>query len=259
MNNKYLVLLYQALFIIGFIALWELFAQLNILNTFLFSSPSSIIKLILDYFKNGELLRHINISVFETLLGLIIGTTLGLVIAILLWFSPSLTKIFDPILVMLNALPKTAIAPILIIWAGTGIKGIVVVSISLSLAITVISGLNYFNSVDKTKIKMLKVLKANKFQILIKLILPSNIDNIFNLVKINIGMAWIGVIVGEFLVSREGIGYLIVYGSQVFRMDIVMMGVFILSLISLFMYFILNMIKNIFYKITHLKPSSNNH
>ena len=145
MNNKYLVLLYQALFIIGFIALWELFAQLNILNTFLFSSPSSIIKLILDYFKNGELLRHINISVFETLLGLIIGTTLGLVIAILLWFSPSLTKIFDPILVMLNALPKTAIAPILIIWAGTGIKGIVVVSISLSLAITVISGLNYFN------------------------------------------------------------------------------------------------------------------
>ena len=125
MNNKYLVLLYQALFIIGFIALWELFAQLNILNTFLFSSPSSIIKLILDYSKNGELLRHINISVFETLLGLIIGTTLGLVTAILLWFSPSFTKIFDPILVMLNALPKTALAPILIIWAGTNIKGII--------------------------------------------------------------------------------------------------------------------------------------
>ena len=242
-KEKIKVIVIQVLVLISFILLWELLSIFNIIDSFLFSSPSSIIKLLIVYIKNGILFEHIYVSVVETVLGLIIGTTLGLIISIILWWNDFLAKVFDPFLVVLNALPKTALAPILIIWAGTGIKGITVVAISISLVITIISGYGYFKSVEEDKIKMMLSFKANKFQILFKLILPANFANIINIIKINIGMSWIGVIVGEFVVSRAGIGYLIVYGSQVFKMDLVMMGVFVLSIVAFIMYEIVNIIE----------------
>ena len=149
----------------------------------------------------------------------------------------------DPFLVVGNALPKTALAPILIIWAGTGIKGITTVAISISLILTIISAYNYFMQVEEEKIKMLQSFQASKWQILTKLIIPANMANIINIIKINIGMSWVGVIVGEFIVSRYGIGYLIMYGSQVFNMDLVMMGVFVLAIISFLMYEVVNIIE----------------
>ena len=158
---------------------------------------------------------------------------MGILIAILLWWFETVSKILDPFLVVLNALPKTALAPILIVWAGAGIKGIVVIAITLSIVTTILSAYNYFINADEEKIKMLKSFGATKGQILTKLILPSNIGNIINIVKINIGLSWVGVIVGEFLVSRYGIGYLIVYGGQVFKLDLVMMGVAVLAVCAL--------------------------
>jgi NitT/TauT family transport system permease protein len=147
-----------------------------------------------------------------------------------------LTKILQPFLNVLNALPKTALAPIMIIWAGTNIKGIVVVAISILLVITILTTYNHFKNVDEEKIKMLKSFGATKTQIFTKLIFPSNLGNIASVVKINIGMSWIGVIVGEFLVSRAGIGYLIMYGGQVFKLDLVMMGVLVLAVCAFLMY-----------------------
>lgn len=240
---KLKILLAQIFLLTGLLLLWEFLSSKEIINSFLFSSPSSIFKLLRQYIKSGELYNHIFISVYETILGLIIGTTIGILIAILLWWNKTLAKIMDPFLVVLNALPKTALAPIFIIWAGTGIKGIVVVSISISLILTILSAYNYFKNVDEEKIKMLKSFGANKYQILTKLILPSNFVNIIDVIKINIGMSWVGVIMGEFIVSREGIGYLIVYGSQVFKLDLVMMGVFVLAIIAYLMYQIINVIE----------------
>jgi len=167
----------------------------------------------------------------------------GILIAIVLWWNKILAKIMDPFLVVGNALPKTALAPILIIWAGTGIKGITTVAISISLILTIISAYNYFMQVEEEKIKMLQSFQASKWQILTKLIIPANMANIINIIKINIGMSWVGVIVGEFIVSRYGIGYLIMYGSQVFNMDLVMMGVFVLAIISFLMYEVVNIIE----------------
>ena len=227
------------------VIIWEILSRTELIDSFLFSRPSSIIMLLYKYVVNLEIFEHILISSFETLLGLFIGTIIGLIIAIILWWNNMLAKIFDPFLVVLNALPKTALAPILIIWAGTGIKGITVVAISISLVVTILSAYSYFISVDEDKIKMLKSFGANKFQILFKLVLPSNINNLISIVKINIGMSWVGVIVGEFIVSRAGIGYLIVYGSQVFKMDLVMMGVIVLAIISYFMYGVLNIVEKI--------------
>ncbi len=242
-ERRHIVIAELALFI-SIILIWELFARLNIINEFLFSSPTEIIKLIINYFKTGEIYKHIGISLLETLLGLVIGTILGIIIAIILWWYPFSAKVLDPFLIVLNALPKTALAPILIIWAGTGIKGITVVAISISLVLTIISCYNYFINVEEEKIKMFKSFGASKLQILLKLIIPSNIANIINIIKINIGMTWVGVIVGEFLVSRCGIGYLIVYGSQVFKMDVVMAGVIILAIIAYVMYQVVSIIES---------------
>ncbi len=237
------VIFAQIFILISFFLLWEFFSRKEIIDSFLFSSPSAIFDLLKQYIVTGELYKHIYISVYETMLGLIIGTFIGIIIAILLWWSKTLAKILDPFLVVLNALPKTALAPIFIIWAGTGVKGIVVVAVSISLIITILSAYNYFKSVDEEKIKMLKSFGANKWQILWKLVLPSNMVNLVNIVKINIGMSWVGVIMGEFIVSRAGIGYLVMYGSQVFKLDLVMMGVFILAIIAYVMYQIVNVIE----------------
>jgi len=245
-KEKRKVLIYQLLLLVGFIILWEFLADLQIINTFLFSKPSNIYHLFVTYLQNGELLKHVGVSVYETILGLVIGTVLGILIAIALWWSEKLSKILDPFLVVLNALPKTALAPIIIVWAGAGISGIVVTAVTISVVVTILSSYNYFTNVDEEKVKMLRSFGANKGQILFKLIIPSNIGNLINLTKINIGMAWVGVIVGEFLVSRYGIGYLIVYGSQVFKLDLVMMGVLVLAFCAWVMYEILNIIEKIY-------------
>lgn len=241
--TKIKIFFIQSFILIGFLLLWEFLSKKEIINSFLFSNPSSVFKLLKQYIKSGELFAHISISVYETILGLLIGTFLGILISIFLWWSKTLAKILDPFLVVLNALPKTALAPIFIIWAGTGIKGIVVVSISISLILTILSAYNYFKNIDEEKIKMLKSFGAKKSQILTKLVLPSNIVNLIDIVKINIGMSWVGVIMGEFIVSRSGIGYLIVYGSQIFKLDLVMMGVFVLAIIAYIMYQIVNIIE----------------
>ena len=245
-KEKRKILASQLILLIGFLVLWELLADYGIIKTFLFSKPSDIFNLFIQYMQTGELIRHIGISVYETVLGLIIGTGLGIIIAIALWWSEKLSKILDPFLVVLNALPKTALAPIIIVWAGAGIRGIVVTAVIISIVVTILSAYNYFVNVDEEKIKMLRSFGATKSQILFKLIIPSNIGNLINITKINIGMAWVGVIVGEFLVSRYGLGYLIVYGGQVFKLDLVMMGTFVLAFCAWIMYEILNIVEKIY-------------
>lgn len=242
-KEKRTIRIFQILLFVLLIVLWELLAKLKVIDTFLFSCPSEIFNLLVNYLKTGEIFNHIYISLIEVLLGLVIGTTGGIIIATILWYSDTLSKILDPFLVILNALPKTALAPIMIIWAGTGVAGIVVVAISILLIITILSVYNYFKNIEEEKIKMLQSFNASKTQIFIKLVFPSNITNIINVIKINVGMAWIGVIVGEFLVSRAGIGYLIMYGGQVFKLDMVMMGVLVLSVLAYLMWKVVDILE----------------
>lgn len=235
-REKKVILLWQITILICFFTLWELLSKVGIIDSFLFSSPSEIILLLVKYIKSGELFKHIYISLIEVVLGVVIGTVGGVLIASILWYSDKLSKILDPFFAILNALPKTALAPIIIIWAGTGIRGIVVVAISILIVITILSVYNYFKNVEEDKIKMMKSFNATKTQIFLKLVFPTNIINIINVIKINIGMSWVGVIVGEFLVSRAGVGYLIMYGGQVFQLDLVMMGTFVLALLAYVMW-----------------------
>lgn len=244
-KQKIAVLIIQLSLLILFFSLWEILGRFKLINTFLFSYPSDIVKIFYLYLQNNEIFKHIGISVYETLLGLVIGTFIGLVVSVVLWWNEMIAKILDPFLVVLNALPKTALAPIIIIWVGTGIDGIVCVAVSISLVLTILSAYQYFKNVSSEQILMMKSFDASKFQILFKLVIPSNIGNLINLIKINIGMSWVGVIVGEFIVSKEGIGYLIMYGSQVFKMGLVMMGVLVLGVLSFLMYEIVNIIEKL--------------
>lgn len=246
--NKLIILTIQIAILVLFFVIWEIAAYFNWIDAFIFSSPSRIGKLLILYIQNKEIFYHTWISTYEVILGLIIGTILGIIIAIILFEFKILAKILDPFLVVLNALPKTALAPIFIIWIGTNIKGIVFVAISISLILTIINAYNAFNNVSEEKIKLLKTFGANRFVILKELILPANIDEIINIVKVNIGMSWIGVIVGEFIVSKAGLGYLITYGTQVFRLDLVMLGVFVLAIITMLMYLLLNLGVKIYQK-----------
>ena len=173
---------------------------------------------------------------------------MGILIAIILFEIPIVEKIIDPYLVVINALPKTALAPIFIIWIGTNTKGIVFTAITISLIITIITAFNSFKNVEEEKIRLLKTFNASKVQILIHLVLPATIDDLIGIIKINIGMSWIGVIVGEFIVSKEGLGYLITYGTQVFKLDLVMASVIVLAIITLIMNGLLNLAFNLYKK-----------
>ena len=223
------------IFVLGII-FWEVAARNNLIDTFLTSSPGAIFGLIMKLVNDGSLFKHLYISTMETIGGFFVGTVGGLLIAIILWWFKKLAKIMDPYIVILNSLPKTALAPIIILWVGLGYSGIIATAASISIVVTIMTLYTGFISVEKDKIILLKTMGANKFQVLRKVIIPANIPNILSVIKVNIGLSWIGVIVGEFLVSKAGIGYLILYGSQTFKLDLVMMGVFVLGVIAAIMY-----------------------
>ncbi|MFA9423402.1 MAG: ABC transporter permease [Sedimentibacter sp.] len=236
-KEKTFIKITQITIFVVFIALWEMAARNNLIDTFLTSSPGAIFGLIVKYVENGSLFKHLYVSTTETIAGFLTGTIVGFLVSILLWWFKKLARISEPYIVILNSLPKTALAPIIILWAGMGFSGVVVTAASISVVVTIMTLYTGFINVEKDKIVLLKTMGATKYQILRKVIIPANIPNIMSVIKVNIGLSWIGVIVGEFLVSKAGIGYLILYGSQTFKLDLVMMGVFVLGLIAAIMYF----------------------
>jgi len=235
-NRELKIKITRILILIGFIILWEILAQFKIIDPFLSSSPSRVIKSFISFAKEGTLIGHIVTTCYETIIGFTLGTVIGTLIAIILWALPFVSKVLDPYLVVLNALPKVALAPIVIFWVGNGMAAIIVVALLISIVTTIITVLTGFNEVDKGKTKLMMTFRANKLQMLKYLVFPSNIQVLISALKINVGLSWVGVIMGEFLVARKGLGFLIVYGGQISQLDMVMMSIIILSLIAFLMY-----------------------
>ncbi len=219
-----------------FLTLWELSAQFNWINPFITSSPSRIAKAIADLYENGSLFHHVGATLWETLVGFFIAVGLGYGIALLLWWSDIFRRISEPYFVVLNALPKIALGPLIIIWCGTGSGAIVFMTVLIGLIVAILNMLSGFMATDQNKLLLMKSMGATKLQMLTKLVIPSSLPNFISMLKINVGMAWIGSIMGEYIVSKAGIGYLIVYGGQVFKLDLVMSAVFILCVLAAIMY-----------------------
>lgn len=236
-TKKLLVILTQILILLTFIVGWELLSKYEIISSFFFSSPSKIIKTIGELYQSGELFYHAKITLGETLIGFSIATLLGFAVAFVLWYSDFLRRVLEPYLVVLNSLPKIALGPIIIVWFGAGEKAIIFMCILIVIIVTIMNILNSFTSCDKQLITLSQSLGANKFQIFLKVVLPSSLKDIVTTLKVNVGLSWIGAIMGEYLVSRAGLGYLLIYGGQVFNLNLVMTATIILCILASLMYF----------------------
>ncbi|SFC58151.1 ABC transporter permease [Clostridium uliginosum] len=234
--NKIRLIVTRILILVIFIALWQIAGDLKWIDPFLTSTPSRMYKSFMSFYNDGTLFRHIWITCYETILGFSLGTILGTAIAVILWWCPFVSKVLDPYLVVLNALPKVALAPIIIFWVGNGMTAIIVIALLISIVTTIISVLSGFNEIDKDKLMLMKTFRASKIQVLRYLIFPYSIPVLIAALKINVGLSWVGVIMGEFLVAKEGLGFLIVYGGQIAQLDMVMMSIVILSIIAFIMY-----------------------
>ncbi len=226
----------QLLILVIFLVSWELLSKYKIINPFLFSSPSNIIKTIKNLFLNYNLVEHIFTTLYEIFIAFILGITLSFIIAIILYEFKTLNKVIDPYLTMLNSLPKVALGPLIIIIAGANTNSIIVMALLINLIVGVMCIYNGFNNIDPDLIKLFKTFKASRLTTLFKLTIPASYKTIISSLKLNISMTLIGVIMGEFLVSRKGIGYLIIYGTQIFNLNIVMSGIIILIIISFIIY-----------------------
>lgn len=235
-RQKIMVRFTQILILILALGLWEICGALKLVDPFITSQPSRVFRTMVMLYQEGVLIEHIAVTCLETVIGFVLGTVLGTLLAIVLWWSEFISEVSEPYLVILNSLPKIALGPIFIVWIGAGPAAIIVMTLAISLIVTILEVLNGFLAIDKEKIKLVQTFGGTKLQIMAKVILPASLPTIINALKINVGLSWVGVIVGEFLVSKSGLGYLIVYGGQVFKLDLVMTSVLILAVAAALMY-----------------------
>lgn len=218
-----------------FLAQWEITARLGWIDSFILSQPSRVWNTFVNMLQN-DLFLHVGVTVYETLVGFLLGVVSGTLLAVILWWSGFISKVSEPYLVVLNSLPKIALGPVIIVLVGAGTEAIIFMALAISLIVTVMEMLNGFRGTDREYIRMAQTFGASKRQIFTKIVFPYNISTLFNSLKINIGLSLVGVIAGEFLVSKAGLGYLIVYGGQVFKLDLVMASVIILGVVAALMY-----------------------
>ena len=235
-RNRKIILLFQLLITCLIIIIWQLLTDLNIIDSFIISSPKNILNTIITLYKENNLFIHILTTINEVIISFSITTILSIVLALILYNYNTLYKIFDPFITLINSLPKVALGPLFIIWIGSNIKSVITISVLISLIVSLQTILNGFQNTDKLKIKLLKTFNASKLDILINVVLKENKSVILNTLKINISMCLIGLITGEFLTSKSGLGYLILYGTQVFDLNLVMSSLFILLIISFILY-----------------------
>lgn len=235
-RNAVTVVFFRIFILVAMIAVWEITARLGIIDAFVFSSPSRVAKTLADLYVSGELFTHLGTTLYETVTGFLLATLVGCTASVLLWCFETARKVSEPYLVVLNALPKIALGPLIIIVFGAGTSSIVFMTFLVTVIVTTINMLNGFLQTEQGKILLLRSMGANKADILFKLVLPGSLPAFVSALKVNVGLSWIGSIMGEYIVSKQGIGYLIVYGGQVFKLDLVMAGTVLLCVLAAAMY-----------------------
>lgn len=243
-KHHHLITLLRIMILVMFLFLWESASHFGFIDSFFFSSPSLVAAYLIKILSDGSFFTHTGITVLETLLSFLIISFLSILMATLLWYFKSLSEITEPYFVVLNSLPKSALAPLLIVWLGTGTNTIIVAGISVALFGSVISLYTGFKQVDSERAKLIYTLGGNKFDVYTKVILPSSVPTILSNMKINVGLSLVGVIIGEFLAARKGLGYLIIYGSQVFQLNMVITSILILCVIALGLYQLLQWLEH---------------
>ena len=247
-RHRRFIRFFQILIAIVFFGLWEVTTRVHVLDAFIFSSPSRILTTFIEMARDGTIFYHIGITLFETLLSFIIVLILGTAISVLLWWNRKAAVISEPYLIVLNSLPKTALAPILIVWLGNNMKTIIVCAVSLAIFSTIINLYTSFTEMDADKLLLIRTLGGGKKEILSKVLFPGSIPTLISNMKVNSGLCLVGVIIGEFLAANAGIGYLIIYGSQVFKLSWVIMSIVLLCIIAMGLYALIGAIEKLYRK-----------
>lgn len=235
-RESIIILITQLLIVTILIAAWEIAGRNQWIDTLLFSYPGKVIALIVERFAEGTLLSHIGITVLETIFGFLLGTLFGTALATLIWWSSFLSRTLDPFLVVLNSMPKVALGPLIIVGFGPNIGSVIVMALAVTVIITTIVIYTRFREVDPNYIKIVRIFGGSRRDVFLKVILPASFPTIVSTLKVNVGLSWVGVIVGEFLVAKQGLGYLIIYGFQVFNFTLVIASLFLIAIVATFMY-----------------------
>ena len=246
--HRLLVIFFRIFLLTGFLFLWEFCASHQIIDSFIFSSPSKIMNVLLLMISDHSIFLHLGVTLYETFVSFFLVIFVSILFAILLWYSNNLSEILEPYLVVLNSLPKSALAPLLIVWLGATKTTIIVTGMSVAIFGSILNLYTSFRSTDPGKIKLIYTLRGNHLHVLTKVILPYSIPAIISNMKVNIGLCLVGVIIGEFLATKEGLGYLIIYSSQVFKMDWLLMSICILCVFAIFLYALIDFGEKLYFK-----------
>lgn len=222
--------------LVGLILLWEAGSRIGLIDPFFFSRPTEIVRTAIVKYQSGQLLRDIQYTAGSTLLGFLLGTVIGSAVGLLFWFSKPVALVAEPWLIVLNALPKLALAPVLVIWFGIGFSSKVILAFLMTVVVAAMSAYGGVQTVDPALETLLISLGANRWQIFVRLVVPSALSSIITGLRVNIALAMAGAIVGEFIASDRGLGRMIVYAGTVFDLKLVWVGVIVLSIVSVLMY-----------------------
>lgn len=242
-RQKIFIKLCQILILVSFLTIWELAVNSDWIDGFIFSSPSRICKTFYKMCIDGSFFLHLGTTLGEVFVSFLLIVVVGYAVAVLLWFFPKLSKILEPYFVVLNSLPKSALAPLLIVWLGANVRTIIVAGISVAIFGTILSLYTAFVEADSEDMLLIYTLHGTKRHVLTKVIFPSTLPTLISLMKVNIGLALVGVIIGEFLAARQGLGYLIIYGSQVFKLDMVILSIVVLCIVAVVLYQLIHMLE----------------
>ena len=247
-RRRLFVLIARILILVLFLLLWEVCANTGIIDSFIFSSPSRICACFWDMVLDRSIFLHIWVTLYETIASFLLVTLVSILTAVLLWCSRRLSEILEPYLVVLNSLPKSALAPLLIVWLGATPTTIIVAGMSVAIFGSIMNLYTSFTTVDREKIKLIYTLHGNRRHALTKVVLPGSIPSIISNMKVNIGLCLVGVVIGEFLAARNGLGYLIIYSSQVFKMNWLLMSIVLLCIMAMVLYAVIGVVEKLYMK-----------
>lgn len=235
-QHKNQVCIVRSFLFILFLAVWELCARLDLIDAFIFGSPSRVLSCFIQMASDGSIFLHIGVTLYETLISFLLVVVIAVAFAVLLWASRTVSEVLEPYLVMLNSLPKSALAPLLIVWLGNNMRTVIVAAVSVAVFGSILTLHTGFAQTDSDKIKLIYSLGGTRKDVLTKVLIPASIPLIISNMKVNVGLCLVGVIIGEFLSAKAGLGYLIIYASQVFKMDMLVMAIVILCIVSTILY-----------------------
>jgi len=234
--------------LIGVIALWEISANTGLIDAFFWSQPRAIFNTLMTFFSSGDAFTDIAFTFRSTILGFLIGTTTGSALGLSFWWSKNYAAIVQPYIICFESLPKLALAPLIVLVFGIGIASKVAIATALTLVVSTLTTYAGVKAVDSDSEKLFYSLGASRWQVFRKLVIPSCLPWIISVLRVNIGLALTGAIVGEFIASQHGLGRSILYAGQTYDIALVWVAVFVLSALAIVMYLAVSWIERLLHR-----------